>query len=101
MKFKQIDNIFLKKQSLLSYLTFGYYAIKFQQEDLNQKPDQISNFYDKQIKVENQIDKKLNNDESSFYYKVLVKRRDDLEQKLAVMYNMPTSETTAGAAVHM
>ena len=40
-------------------------------------------------------------DESSFYYKVLVKRRDDLEQKLAVMYNMPTSETTAGAAAHM
>ena len=40
-------------------------------------------------------------DKSSFYYKVFVKRRDDLEQKLAVMYNMPTSETTAGAAAHM
>lgn len=71
---------FLKKQSLLSYFTFGYYAIKFQQEDLNQKPDQICNIYDKQIKVENQIEKKLNNDESSFYY--IAPRLTDKRTKL-------------------
>jgi hypothetical protein len=47
---------------------------------LNQKPDQISNFYDKQIKVENQIDKKLNNDESSFYY--IAPRLTDKRTKL-------------------